>query len=114
MSDPRLLALSERLNKYVGLIRAQNPNMKEKEILDQASTLALTELVLADKAKFTAAICVGIGPAVEVFAASLSAEIAPVAIMAPVIAALPILSVVIALSSITVPVIRVNAIFYSF
>lgn len=43
MSDPRLLALSERLNKYVGLIRAQNPNMKEKEILDQASTLALTE-----------------------------------------------------------------------
>ena len=43
MSDPRLLALSERLNKYVGLIRAQNPNMKEKEILDQAATLALTE-----------------------------------------------------------------------
>jgi len=43
MSDPRLLALSERLNKYVGLIRAQNPNMKEKEILDQAATMALTE-----------------------------------------------------------------------
>ena len=43
MSDPRLLALSERLNKYVGLIRAQNPNMKEKEILDQAARLALTE-----------------------------------------------------------------------
>ena len=43
MSDPRLLALSERLNKYVGLIRAQNPNMKEKEILDQAASMALTE-----------------------------------------------------------------------
>ena len=43
MNDPRLLALSERLNKYVGLIRAQNPNMKEKEILDQAATMALTE-----------------------------------------------------------------------
>ena len=43
MSDPRLLALSERLNKYVGLIRAENPNMAEREILDQASKLALTE-----------------------------------------------------------------------
>ena len=43
MSDPRLLALSERLNKYVGLIRAQNPNMKEKEIVDQAAAMALTE-----------------------------------------------------------------------
>ena len=43
MSNPRLLALSERLNKYVGLIRAENPNMAEREILDQASKLALTE-----------------------------------------------------------------------
>ena len=43
MSDPRLLALSERLNKYVGLIRAQNPNMKEKEIVDQAAAMALKE-----------------------------------------------------------------------
>ena len=43
MSDPRLLALSERLNKYVGLIRAENPKMKENEILDQASRMALTE-----------------------------------------------------------------------
>ena len=43
MSDPRLLALSERLNKDVGLIRAQNPNMKEKEIVDQAAAMALTE-----------------------------------------------------------------------
>ena len=43
MRDPRLLALSERLNKYVGLIRAENPNMAEREILDQASKLALTE-----------------------------------------------------------------------
>ena len=43
MSDPRLLALSERLNKYVGLIRAENPKMKENEILDQASKMALTE-----------------------------------------------------------------------
>ena len=43
MSDPKLLALSERLNKYVGLIRAQNPNMKEKEIVDQAAAMALKE-----------------------------------------------------------------------
>jgi|TARA_R110002167_G_scaffold136087_3_gene322704 hypothetical protein len=43
MNDPRLLALSERLNKYVGLIRAENPNMNEKDIVDKAATLALTE-----------------------------------------------------------------------
>ena len=43
MNDPRLLALSERLNKYVGLIRAENPNMNEKDIVEKAATLALTE-----------------------------------------------------------------------
>ena len=45
MSDPEASSsLSERLNKYVGLIRAENPNMAErKKFLDQASKLALTE-----------------------------------------------------------------------
>ena len=43
MSDPRLLALSERINKYVGLIRAETPNMAEREILYQSSKLALSE-----------------------------------------------------------------------
>ena len=43
MNDPRLAALTEKLNKYVALIRAENPNISERELLDRASTLALTE-----------------------------------------------------------------------
>tara|TARA_Y100000389_G_C17389630_1_gene479107 strand:+ start:42 stop:533 length:492 start_codon:yes stop_codon:yes gene_type:complete len=43
MSDPRLFALTEKLNKYVALIKAENPNITEKELLDRASTMALTE-----------------------------------------------------------------------
>ena len=43
MNDPRLIALSERLNKYVALIRTENPNMNEKDILERASQMALTE-----------------------------------------------------------------------
>ena len=42
MNDARLESISEKLNKYVALIRAKNPNMSEKDIVDQAATLALT------------------------------------------------------------------------
>ena len=30
MNDPRLAALTEKLNKYVALIRAENPNISER------------------------------------------------------------------------------------
>ena len=43
MNDPRLIALSERLNKYVALIRTENPNMSENDIVQRASHMALTE-----------------------------------------------------------------------
>ena len=43
MNDPRLIALSEKLNKYVALIRTENPNMNERDILERASHMALTE-----------------------------------------------------------------------
>ena len=43
MNDPRLIALSEKLNKYVALVRTENPNMSEKDIVDKAAHLALIE-----------------------------------------------------------------------
>ncbi len=43
MNDARLISISEKLNKYVALIRTQNPNMSEKDIVDRAATLAVTE-----------------------------------------------------------------------
>ena len=43
MNDPRLVSLTDKLNKYVAIIRTENPNMKEKDILDQAATMALTD-----------------------------------------------------------------------
>ena len=43
MNDPRLVSLTDKLNKYVALVRTKNPNMKEKDVLDQAATMALTD-----------------------------------------------------------------------
>ena len=43
MNDPRLIALSEKLNKYVALVRTENPNMSEKDIVDKAAHLALID-----------------------------------------------------------------------
>ena len=43
MNDPRLVALTDKLNKYVALIRTENPNMKEKDIVDRAAHMALTD-----------------------------------------------------------------------
>lgn len=43
MNDPRLVSLTDKLNKYVALIRTENPNMSEKDIVDQAATMALTD-----------------------------------------------------------------------
>jgi len=43
MNDPRLVALTDRLNKYVALIRTENPNMSEKDIVDRAAHMALTD-----------------------------------------------------------------------
>ena len=63
-----------------------------------ASTLALTELTFAVKFALTRTISSLVGPAVPTFADSLSAEIAPAAIIAPVIAALAGLDFVIILA----------------
>tara|TARA_Y100000741_G_scaffold340676_1_gene302427 strand:- start:274 stop:771 length:498 start_codon:yes stop_codon:yes gene_type:complete len=43
MEDPRLISVNEKLNKYVALIRAKNPKMLERDILQQAATLAMEE-----------------------------------------------------------------------
>ena len=43
MNDPRLIALSGKLNKYVALIRTENPDMNERDILERASQMALEE-----------------------------------------------------------------------
>jgi len=43
MNDPRLVALTDKLNKYVALIRTENPNLTEKEIVDRAAHMALTD-----------------------------------------------------------------------
>ena len=37
MNDPRLIALSGKLNKYVALIRTENPNMSENDIVQRAA-----------------------------------------------------------------------------
>ena len=43
MNDARLVSLTDKLNKYVALIRTENPNMKEKDIVDRAAHMALTD-----------------------------------------------------------------------
>ena len=43
MSDPRLMAINEKLNKYVAMIRLENPNMAERDVLERAASMALTE-----------------------------------------------------------------------
>ena len=43
MEDPRLTSINEKLNKYVALIRAENPKMLERDILQQAATFAMAE-----------------------------------------------------------------------
>ena len=43
MDNPRLVQLTEKLNKYVALIKSENPNISDKELIDRASTMALTE-----------------------------------------------------------------------
>ena len=43
MNDPRLVALTDKLNKYVALIRTENPGMAEKDIVDRAAHMALTD-----------------------------------------------------------------------
>ena len=43
MNDPRLVALTDKLNKYVALIRTENPGLAEKDIVDRAAHMALTD-----------------------------------------------------------------------
>ena len=47
MNDARLVSLTDKLNKYVALIRTENPNMKEKDIVDRAAHMALRSGVLS-------------------------------------------------------------------
>ena len=43
MNDPRLISLSEKLNKYVALVRTENPDMSENDIVQKAAQMALVE-----------------------------------------------------------------------
>ena len=43
MDDPRLMLMNNKINKYFALVKLENPNMPEKDALEQAATLALTE-----------------------------------------------------------------------
>ena len=43
MNDPRLMSMNNKINKYFALVKLENPNMPEKDALEQAATLALTE-----------------------------------------------------------------------
>ena len=43
MDDPRLMSMNNKINKYFALVKLENPNMSERDALEQATTLALTE-----------------------------------------------------------------------
>ncbi len=43
MSDPRLMSVNEKLNRYFTLIKTENPNMSERDILERAATMAMKE-----------------------------------------------------------------------
>ena len=43
MDDPRLMSMNNKINKYFALVKLENPNMSERDALEQAATLALTE-----------------------------------------------------------------------
>ena len=43
MNDPRLMSMNNKINKYFALVKLENPNMSERDALEQATTLALTE-----------------------------------------------------------------------
>ena len=43
MNDPRLMSVNEKLNRYFTLIKTENPNMSERDILERAATMAMKE-----------------------------------------------------------------------
>ena len=43
MDDPRLMSMNNKINKYFALVKLENPNMSERDALEQAATLALRE-----------------------------------------------------------------------